>query len=653
MTNTSSKELFQEAHELHQSGKLTAAAKLYNNILKEQPDNINVIFLAGTLNLQQRNFEVACMFFRKVLELNPDYALVHGNLGIALHESGKIDEAIKCYRKAITLKPNHVNTYFNLGNALKQQGKLEEAVTCYKNAIVLNPKEADLYGNLGNTYREHGKLGEAVECYRQAVALNPDNPGFHCNLGAALHESGSLDEAILSYKEAVRLDPDYAMAYSNLGSILQEAGKLNEAITIYKKVLTLKPNFVMAYCNLGSALHESGLLHEAKTCYEKAITLNPDYAMAYSNLGSILQEFGNIDEAINNYDRAIALNPDESTAHKNKSIALLLKENFTEGWPEYEWRLQTRTHSLREFREPRWDGTPLNGKSILIHSEQGFGDTIQFIRYLPMVKAQGGHVIFECHKNLFRLLKNCTGTDKVIERSSNLVPEVQFDFHIPLLSLPGLFSTTMDTIPSDGPYITVDSDLVEKWHKIFNHDSNVKIGIAWSGNPSFKNNHNRSCSLSDFATLAEINELSFYSLQKGPTSVENSIAPMLKITDLKNELKVVADCNNDFADTAAVISNLDLVISTDTAVVHLAGAMGKPVWTLLHSAPDWRWWLKRTDSPWYPSMRLFRQTQLNGWTGVFEQVKESLISSFVRLPAVQGLRIVEKKRIPDLEILRV
>ena len=220
----------------------------------------------------------------------------------------------------------------------------------------------------------------------------------------------------------------------------------------------------MAYCNLGSALQETGLLNEAKTCYKKAITLNPDYAMAYSNLGSILQEFGNIDEAIENYDRAIALNPDEPTAHKNKSIALLLKENFTEGWPEYEWRLQTKAHSLRNFRKPRWDGSPLNGKSILVHAEQGFGDTIQFVRYLPMVKAQGGHVIFECHNSLFRLLKNCAGIDRIIERSSNIVPEVQFDFHIPLLSLPGLFGTTLDSIPSDVPYVTADSSLVEKWH---------------------------------------------------------------------------------------------------------------------------------------------------------------------------------------------
>lgn len=635
MIKTSDKELLREAYELHQLGKLNAAASLYNKILKEQPDNINVIFLTGTLNLQQKNFDAACIHFRKVLKLNPDYAMAHCNLGIALQESGRIDEAIKCYRKSIILKPDHFDTYFNLGNAFKEQSKLEEAVIYFRKAIELNPYDADSYGNLGNIFREQGKLDEAVECYRTASELNPANPGFHCNLGAALQESGSLNEAILSYKKAVRLDPDYAMAYSNLGSALQESGKLNEAITIYKKVLSFKPDFVMAYCNLGSAFHESGLLNEARACYKTAIELDPEYSMAYSNLGTVLQELGYIDEAMENYDKAIVKNPHEPVAHKNKSIALLLKENFTEGWHEYEWRLQTKDHKLRDFQKPIWDGSPLNGKSILVHAEQGFGDTIQFVRYLPMVKALGGHVIFECHNRLIRLLENCKGIDMILGRSSTTVPKVCFDFHIPLLSLPGLFGTTLDSIPSDIPYVTADSRLVEKWRKILHHDSNIKIGIVWSGNPSFKNNHNRSCSLSDFAALAEIPGLSFYSLQKGPTSVENSNAPVLKFTDLKNELKVVIDCNNDFADTAAVISNLDLIISTDTAVVHLAGTMGKPVWTLLHAAPDWRWWLKRTDSPWYPcpngisgqaGMRLFRQKRLNDWAGVFDQVKKALIS---------------------------
>ncbi len=639
MINIKTNDLIQEAYDLHQAGILTTAERLYNKLLEEQPEHIDALFLLGTLNLQQKNYDAACMYFIKTLKLVPDHAIAHCNLGTALHESGKLDEAVASYNKSITLKPDYADAYYNLGNALKEQGQLDKAAKSYEQAILYRQDYADAYYNLGNVLKAQRKLDKAADSFKKAITLKPNYAMAHCNFGSVLQELGKIDEAIASYKIATILKPDYAMAYCNLGTAFQELGKIDEAITIYKKVLSFKPNFVMAHTNLGSAFQESGLLNEAKTCYEKAIMLNPDHAMAYSNLGSILQEFGNIDDAIKNYDRAIDLNPDEPTAHKNKSIALLLKENFTEGWPEYEWRLQTRAHSLRNFQKPRWDGSPLHGKSILVHSEQGFGDTIQFVRYLPMVKAQGGHVIFECHNSLFRLLKNCTGIDRIVERSSDVVPEVQFDFHIPLLSLPGLFGTTLDSIPSDVPYVTVDSSLVEKWHIRLNHDSNFKIGIVWAGNPSFKNYHNRSCSLSDFAALAEITGLSFYSLQKGSASVESDIAPVLKITDLKNELY-------DFVDTAAVMSNLDLVISTDTAVVHLAGAMGKPVWTLLYSAPDWRWWLKRTDSPWYPSMRLFRQAQLNDWAGVFEQVKKALISNF-------GLRTAVKNRMPDSEISRV
>ncbi|MBC8555760.1 MAG: tetratricopeptide repeat protein [Candidatus Brocadiales bacterium] len=629
MLNMKSKELIHEAYELHHAGMLTTAEKLYNKLLEEQPEHIDVLFLLGTLNLQRGNNDTACTHFMKTLALKPDHAMAHCNLGTALQKSGKLDKAIESYNKSISLNPDYADAHYNLGNALRELGQLKKAAESYEQAILYRQDYVDAYYNLGNVLKEQCKPNKALDCFRKTISLKPDYAIAHCNLGSVLQELGKLDEAISSYNTAITLKPDYAMAYCNLGSAFQELGKINEAITAYKKALLLKPDFVMAYCNLGSALQETGLLNEAKECYKKAIVLNPDYAMAYSNLGSILQEFSNIDEAIENYDRAIALNPDEPTAHKNKSIALLLQGNFTEGWLEYEWRLKIKEHCLRDFRKPRWDGSPLNGKTILVHAEQGFGDTIQFARYLPMVKARGGHVIFECHKNLSRLLRRCAGIDRIIERVSDTIPEVQFDSHIPLLSLPGLFGTTLDSIPSDDPYVTVDSSLVEKWNMRLCNDSNFKIGIVWAGNPSFKNYHNRSCSLFDFTALAEITGLSFYSLQKESDLNKNDTASVLKITDLKNEL-------NDFADTAAVMSNLDLVISTDTSVVHLAGALGVPVWTLLHSTPDWRWWLKRTDSPWYTNMRLFRQTQLNDWAGVFAKVKVALIQEVNNLPTLTG-----------------
>jgi hypothetical protein len=269
-----------------------------------------------------------------------------------------------------------------------------------------------------------------------------------------------------------------------------------------------------------------------------------------------------------------------------------------------------------------WDGKSLNGKTILVHTEQGFGDSIQFVRYLPMVKAQGGRVIFECQQSLCRLLRSCNGIDEIIEKTSANKLSIQPDVHVHLLDLPGIFGTTLNSIPTNIPYITPDPILVDQWASRLNVDEGFRISIVWAGSPHHARDRNRSCSLADFANLAKVPGLPFYSLQKGYVSIKPDNPPMgIKIVNLDNEL-------HDFADTAAVIANLDLVISVDTAVAHLTGAIGKPVWTLLPFAPDWRWLLKRNDSPWYPTMRLFRQNQPDDWTEVFEQVREKLIDNF-------------------------
>ncbi len=304
----------------------------------------------------------------------------------------------------------------------------------------------------------------------------------------------------------------------------------------------------------------------------------------------------------------------------NRSFVLLLTKNFEEGLPEYEWRSRATNCTTHAFQQPGWDGTPLNGKSILVHAEQGFGDTIQFVRYLPMVQAKGGHMILECQNSLFHLLKNNAGVYDVIERTPDCKSLDHIDVHVPLLSLPGIFGTKLDTIPSVVPYIMVDPGLVKQWRTRLSHNDAYKVGIVWAGNPLHKYvYYKRSCSLADFAPLVDIPGLVFYSLQKGPASVEANDPPKgMNIINLVDEL-------NDFTDTAAVIANLDLVISIDTSVAHLAGAIGKPVWNLLSFVPDWRWLLDRDDSPWYPGMRLFRQTQLNNWEGVFKQVKMALL----------------------------
>ncbi len=692
------KELIHEAYELHHAGRLTAAEELYKKLIEEQPENVDALFLLGTLHLQQRKYDTACIFFRKTLTLIPDHVMALCNLGTVLQKSGNLEEAISSYRKAISLKPDYADAHYNLGNALKEHQKLEEAIICYKNAIKLNPSNADLYCYLGNVFKEHGDLDEAIECYRKSSELNPENAGFYCNLGAAFQESGALDKAISSYKEAIKLNPNYVMAFSNLGSALQESGKPEEAITSYEKAIALNPDYAEAHNNLGASLLEIGKTEEAITCHKRAIELNPDcaeahnnlgtalmtqnmfsdaitsysralllnpeyaeahnnlgtalkaqnnfdnailshrkaielkpdYADAYNNLGTVLKESSKPGEAMIYYKQAIELKPDCAQAHLNLAFALLLTKNYKDGFKEYEWRLHLKRGTSESNQKPRWDGSALNGKSILVFTEQGIGDFIQFVRYLPMVKELGGYVIVECPQGLNRLLNNCAGIDAITGISPRGKSSIQFDVQVPLLSLPGIFDVAVDSIQENLSYIKPDPVLVSQWHSKIGHDNNLKVGIVWAGNPEHKNDRNRSCSLDYFAHLTSIRGLTFYSLQKGSASAgaDNQLDDM-EIINLNSELK-------DFADTAAAIDNLDMVISVDTSVAHLAGAIGKPVWTLLPFVPDWRWMLERDDSPWYPSMRLFRQTRLDDWAGVFNQVKDALIQELDNFQMLTG-----------------
>ncbi len=602
---------------------------------------------------QAGDLNSAIIFYKKFIVEQPDHAMAHCNLGSALQGPGNFDDTIACYRKAIELRPDYVDAHYNLGNTLRALGNINEAVASYRQTVSLQPDNAELHSNLGTALQESGKLDEAIISYRQAIALKPNYAMAHCNLGTALHESGKLNDAVLSYNKAIEIKQNFALAHNNLGTTLKDLRKLNEAVESYKKAITLQPDYAEAHDNLGTAFQEQHKLDDAIMCHKRAITIKPDYAEAYNNLGTVLKELCKLDEAITNYRKAITLKPDLAEAynnlgtalqdsgkieealasykqattlkpdfplaHLNRSFALLLTEDFKEGWQEHKWRRSIKGHPAIISRRLLWDGKPLNNKTILVHTEQGLGDTILFARYLPMLKAQGGRVILECQQGLYHLLKNCNGIDEIIEKNSSNKLTVHHDVHIYLLDLPEIFETTLDSIPSNIPYITPCPILKSQWASMFNDDKGFKIGIVWAGNPRHVRDHNRSCTPTDFARLADVPGLSFYSLQKGHSSLDSDGPSVgMKIVNLESKI-------NDFVDTAAVIANLDLVISVDTAVAHLTGAIGKPIWTLLPFAPDWRWLLKRVDSPWYPTMRLFRQNQPGDWNGVFKQVKQRLL----------------------------
>jgi predicted O-linked N-acetylglucosamine transferase (SPINDLY family) len=431
--------------------------------------------------------------------------------------------------------------------------------------------------------------------------------------GIKLIEQGRLHEALASFREAVHLRPDNAEALNNLGAALKLQEQFDEAIARYRKALQLKPDFPEAYSNLGNVLRLLGRPGEAVESFQHALRLKPNYAEAQNNLSNALKDQGMVNEALAGYERALELKPDYVEAHLDRAVTWLLLGDFEKGWTEFEWRWQYKDFPPRPFRQPRWDGAPLGGRRILLHAEQGLGDTIQFIRYAASVKERGGRVIVECQPPLLRLLAGCAGIDELIGQGAMLPT---FDVHSPLFSLPYVFRTSMTTIPVKIPYLFADPGLTEQWRRELACVRDFKVGICWQGNPRHTWDRLRSISLGQFAPLARLDGVQLFSLQKGPGSeqIKEAVFP---ITDLASRFD---EARGPFMDAAAVMKNLDLVISADTSVAHLAGALGVPVWIALPFLPDWRWLLEREDSPWYPTVRLFRQTNRGSWQEVFERI---------------------------------
>ncbi len=499
-----------------------------------------------------------------------------------------------------------------------QAGRLQQAEQLYQLALETEPDHPVALHLLGVIAHQTGRADVAVDLLSKAIAKNPSIPQFHNSLGVVLKGIGRLQEAIASYRQAVLLKPDYAEAYSNMAAALQFQGRYVEAVENCKQAVQLKPDYAEAYNNMAAALQSQGQYAEAVEKCQQAVLLKPDYAEAYNTMASALQSQGKYTEAIENYRHTLQLKPDYAEVHNNLGMALLLTGEFSQGWKEYEWRSNAKVPTYpHRLEAPRWDGSPFVGKRLLVHYEQGLGDSIQFARYLPMVKDQGGTIILEERKPLLGLFQQFSEIDELVEASPNTKPAVKFDIYVPFMSLPAIFGTTPETIPAEVPYIGADSEKVRYWQNRLD-GADFKVGIAWAGRATHKNDRNRSCALEHFAPLAKIDGVKLYGLQKGKAASQaNQLPEDMEVTNLGEQLE-------DFTDSAAAIENLDLVISVDTAAAHLAGAMGKKVWTLLPLSPDWRWMLDRQDSPWYPTMRLFRQEKCGDWDGVFSRVAEEL-----------------------------
>ena len=485
--------------------------------------------------------------------------------------------------------------------------------------IVKHGPAANTYVTLGTALQERGLFEEAVQHYLDAIETDPNFHEAYFKLGVIYQIMGLYDEAIAKYRTVLALKADHIEAMINLGNVFRIQGKVEEAISYFNEAITVKPDYASTYNNLGVAFRDKGDLDNAILYYRKALELDNEFAEAYNNLGMAFQEKAKFAEAESSFRNAIQLDPNLPEAHVNLSAALLLSGNFSEGWKEYEWRLKLKEYNFLTAQKP-WDGEDISDKTILLYAEQGFGDTIQFIRYATLVADRGFTVFVACQQELESLLCRVKGVNRAIPFGK---PLPLFDFQSHLLSLPGIFHTTISNIPSNIPYLIADPLAVGRWgEKLASDRSKMKVGIAWEGDPAYKKNHIRSLLLADILPLLGIKNISFYKLQKETSKSQDLVNNReLNLIDYTNLIL-------DFSDTAALMENIDLIISVDTSAAHLAGALGKPVWTLLPFIPDWRWMLDREDSPWYPTMRLFRQPEPGAWGPVIKSVADELKKYF-------------------------
>lgn len=570
--------LLQEGIAFHQAGDLGSAELRYREALQRQPDEATALALLGALCAATGRAADAALLLRRAVGVRPDWAEAREQFGLALLAAGDGEAAIAELERATVLGPHLPSTFYNLANALRDSGRPEAAIQCYLRSIELAPDFVEALVNLGSLLIGMKRPADAEPYLRRAVALRPYDAGAVRTLGIALRGMGDLGGAESAFRSAIHLaagDPD---GWTELGGLLREEWRCEEAAQCYRRARDLRPSFAPHHLNLGLALEDLGAFEEALSCYEQALRLDAGYA----------------------------------DARLNRTIVRLTLGEWPDAWPVEGWNALVRGEPPRGFDRPRWDGQNAEGKRILVCAEQGYGDTIQFVRYLPMVRALGAYVVFECQPALVDLIGGCDLADEVIPMRADRRVDVEFDAHIELMTLPALFRTTTATVPRSTPYIRVPFGLVEQWRRRIPAEPVLRVALVWSGNPNHRNDRNRSMTLSHLAPLFSLEGVRFYSLQKGPAEAALRAAD-LPVVDLGPDL-------NDFSDTAAALLAMDLALTVDTSVAHLAGALGVAAWTMIPRVPDWRWLLDRSDTPWYPTMRLYRQPAQGDWASVVARV---------------------------------
>ncbi|WBL82159.1 tetratricopeptide repeat protein [Bradyrhizobium xenonodulans] len=626
-------------------------AALLGRVFNIDPEHAPALVTLGDALAVKGEQEGAVAAFRRALVRRPDDAGLHNKLGVALGELSRFDEAEAAYRRALALDAHLTRACFNLAVVLAEQGRPAEAEEAYRAVIAREPDYRGVWLNFGNLLMDQMKFGEAAAAYSRALVADPDDAALLCNLGAALYRQGLLEDAIVRYRRAIALVPDNAPALRLLGLVLHEAGHLPEAAEIYRRSFAQDSSDHVIASNLGACLSELGALDEAIASCEHALLLKPDHAPAWTNLGIIfekqervddavaahrcavvsdpayakghanlavaLRNAGEIDEALAVSHRAVALDPEQPLAQYNHAHFLLMNGDFANGFEAYRWRRKCKTLSDGDpsFTEPEWQGEPLNGRTLLLFAEYGLGDALHFVRYLPMAAARGGQIILQVQPALASLLRQLPDVT-VIARGEPLPP---FDLQLPLMNLPRIFGTTLDTIPADVPYLHPDPARLSRWQVALAGATALKVGVVWAGNARHKGDRQRSLPAAAVLPRLVMPGVQLYSLQKEPRPDDGEV-----LAALGSDIVDLAPALGDFADTAAAVAALDLVIAVDTSVAHLAGALGRPVWMLTPYALDWRWLRDREDSPWYPTMRLFRQRAPREWDDPLLRISAAL-----------------------------
>ena len=609
------------AFTLHQAGRFDEAAVLYRQLISRNSHNAQALHLLGLIEAGAGRLQQARELMARSLASEPDNGYFLENYATILFQSRDYAATVETTRRAVGGGKASVALLYVVAAALFMLNRPQEALARYDELLARQPDHVAALNDRGQVLIRLKRLDEALASFDAALTRDPRYLEAHLNRGSAFDEGGRYDDAIAAYDAALAIRLDFARGWLDRGSVLRKLHRYDESLAAFDKALAIEPNLVKAWLGRGNVFQATGRHREALVAYEKAIALAPANSDAWLGRGNVFAEMRAPEEASVSFERALTLDPGNATTHWNLAVHLLRHGDFARGWQEHEWRWQTGRlqYQRRDFAQPLWLGDrPLEGRTILLHGEQGLGDTLQFCRYADLVARNGARVVLEVPPPLVRVLANLPGVAQVIGCGD---PLPAFDLHCPLLSLPLAFKTTLDSVPACIPYIRADPAQVAGWRDRLGEKSGPRVALVWSGSRELANDRNRSIELA--ALLQLIGEpVQWLSLQKDVRETDAGVlAAHRKILDVGAQL-------TDFADTAAVLELTDLLITVDTSVAHLAGAMGKPVWILLPFNPDWRWMLDREDSPWYPGARLFRQGAIGDWPSVIGRVGEQLRHSF-------------------------